>query len=123
MKTTSDLNALIPELVALATKNPEIGECYRGRCEDDYEEEMADNFVCYDEDGWCIEISYQCCGIWDKDRGDYFTPPSCELRRSWGVVTDIFAMHYDEETDEEIKFSGDELKELRVAIENALEHL
>lgn len=121
MKTISDLNALIPQLVALSVKSPEIGECFRGR--DDYEENMAENFVCYDEDGWCIEISYLCCGEWDEDRGDYFTPPSCKLRRTWGEVTDITAIHYDEKTEEEIKFSGEDLKEIRTAIEKALEHL
>lgn len=123
MKTASDLNNLIPQLTDLVLDNPEIGECYYGRCEDDYDETLADNYVCYEEDGWCIEISFKCCGEWDNDPGDYWTPPSSGLRRAWGEVTEITAYHYDEETDEETEFSNDDLNELWNALDKALEKL
>lgn len=86
MKTIADLNALIPTLVELIRNNDhEIGESYYeqdedgwGRCDD-----STTNYLCYEEDGWLIEVTYECCGEWDNDPGDYWTPPSCDLRRAW----------------------------------------
>ena len=115
MKTKADLDALIPKLVELMRNNDhEIGESYFeqdadgwGRCCD-----SVSNTLYYEEDGWCIEISYYCCGEYDSDTGDYYTPPSCDLRRAWGEVTEITVSHYDEDTDEESEFSEEDLKKL-----------
>ena len=124
MKTIADLNALIPTLVDLIRNNDhEIGESYYeqdedgwGRCDD-----STPNYLCYEKDGWLIEIYYECCGEWDNDPGDYWTPPSSDLVRAWGELTEITAYHYDEDTDEETEFSGNDLNELWSAINNALE--
>lgn len=125
MKTIEDLNSLIPDLIDLVLDDPQIGDSYMdqdedgwGRC-NDYE----DNYVTYEEDGWFIEISFRCCGEWDNDPGDYWTPPSCELRRAWGEVTEITASHEDEETEEYTEFSDDDLKEMWNQIDKALEDL
>lgn len=123
MKTVSDLNALIPQIIGHVLDNPEIGSCYYGKSEEDYEETYATNNICYDENGWCIEVSYRCCGEWRSDRGDYLTPPSSELLRAWGEVIDITAYHYDESADEETEFCDDQLNQLWDAINNALESI
>lgn len=122
MKTIADLNALIPTLCDLVeNNNHEIGSTWYGRYEEDYECNYESNYVCYEEDGWLIEISYKCAGDWDEDPGDYWTPSSRDLRRAWGEVTEITATHYDEETDEETEFCDDELNELWNAVDKVLE--
>lgn len=126
MKTKSDLNALIPTLVKqLSSTDHEIGESYYeqdedgwGRCDD-----ATTNYFCYEEDGWFIEVTYECCGEWDNDPGDYWTPPSCDLRKAWGEVTEITASHYDKDTDEETEFSEDDVKELWSALDKVLEDI
>lgn len=126
MKTISDLNALIPTLVdLLARQDHEIGESYYeqdedgwGRCDD-----STTNYFYYEEDGWLIEVTYECCGEWDNDPGDYWTPPSCDLRKAWGEITEITASHYDEDTEEETEFSKDDLKELLSALDKVLEDI
>lgn len=126
MKTIADLNALIPTIVDLIRNNDhEIGDSYIeqdedgwGRCED-----PATNYLCYEKDGWLIEIYYDCCGEWDNDSGDYWTPPSSDLRRAWGEVTEITATHYDEDTDGETEFNEVDLKELWTALDNTLEKI
>ncbi len=123
MKTISELNALISQLVGLVIDNPDIGECYYGRCEADYEETWATNCVSYEEDGWYIEISFRCCGEWDKFSGDYLTPASCSLLKAWGEITDIQASHYDEENNEETVFSDNDLADIWAALSDALEQI
>ena len=123
MKTIDDLKTLLPELKKRVLDNPEIGSILYGSCEDDYDEYWADNYVCYDEDGWCIEISYKCIGDWDGDPGDYWTAPSSDLRRAWGEVIEITASHYDEDTDEETEFSDDDLNELWSALDEVLKNI
>lgn len=123
MKTIDDLKALLPELKKRVLDNPEIGSTFYGRCEDDYDEDWADNYVCYDEDGWCIEISYKCIGDWACDSGDYWTPPSSDLKRAWGEVTELTASHYDDDTDEETEFTEDELNEIWNEIDQVLSSL
>lgn len=124
MKTIADLNALIPTICDLVkNNNHEIGSTWYGRCEDDYECNYESNCVCYEEDGWLIEISYKCAGDWDEDPGDYWTPPSCDLRRAWGEVIEITAYHCDEETEEETEFSEDDLSELWKAVDKVLENI
>lgn len=118
MKTTSDLNALIPQLVALMLDNPKIGEHFQDG--NDYDETWSENYVSYDDDGWCVEVSFQCCGVWDYDRGDWATPPSWTLQHAWGEVTDLTASHYDETTDEETVFDGADLDELRSALDRSI---
>ncbi len=123
MKTIDDLKALLPELKKMVLKNPEIGSTFYGRCEDDYDEEWADNYVSYEEDGWCIEISFKCIGDWSGDSGDYWTPPSYDLRRAWGEVTELSAYHCDENTDEETEFSEDELSGIWNELDKVLESI
>lgn len=125
MKTIADLNALIPQLITLVLDDPEIGESYYepdedgcGRCDN-----SANNCAYYDEDGWSIEISFACCGEWDNDPGDYWTPPTRDLLKAWGEVTGISAYHYDEDTDEETEFSDEDVKELWSALDKALESI
>lgn len=126
MKTIEDLNSLIPTIVDLLKNNDhEIGESYYeqdedgwGRCDDG-----ISNHITYEEDGWLIEISYECCGEWDNDPGDYWTPPSSDLRRAWGEVTEITASHYDEDTDEETEFSDDDLNVLWGALDEELKNI
>lgn len=126
MKTKADLDALIPTLVDLLTsQDHEIGDSYYEQDEDGWGvcHESATNYFCYEEDGWLIEVTYECCGEWDNDPGDYWTPPSSDLRRAWGEVTEISAYHYDEETDEETEFSEDDLNELWSALDKELEDI
>lgn len=126
MKTKADLNALIPTLVDLLTsQDHEIGDSYYEQDEDGWGvcHEPATNYFCYEEDCWLIEVTYECCGEWDNDPGDYWTPPSSDLRRAWGEVTEISAYHYDEETDEETEFSEDDLNELWSALDKELEDI
>lgn len=126
MKSKSDLNALIPTLVEqFLKKGHAIGESYFeqdedgwGRCDD-----STTNYFCYEEDGWFIEVTYECCGEWDNDPGDYWTPPSSNLRKAWGEVTEITASHYDEDTGEETEFSEEDLCELWEELNKSLEHI
>lgn len=126
MKTKAYLDALIPTLVALLTsQDHEIGDSYYEQDEDGWGvcHESATNYFCYEEDGWLIEVTYECCGEWDNDPGDYWTPPSSDLRKAWGEVTEISAYHYDEETDEETEFEEDDLKDLWSALDKELEDI
>ena len=126
MKTIDDLKALIPTIVEQFSKNDhEIGESYFeqdedgwGRCDD-----SITNYFCYEEDGWLIEVTYECCGEWDNDPGDYWTPPSCDLRRAWGEVTEITATHYDEDIDEESEFSEEDVNKLWIALDEELKDI
>lgn len=126
MKTIADLNALIPTLCELIEiNNHEIGSSYYQQDEDGWGRysEYDDNYIIYEEDGWCIEIYYKCCGEWNNDPGDYYCPPSRELLRAWGEVTEIIASHYNEETEEETEFIDNDLNELWTAIDNSLENI
>lgn len=126
MKTTTDLNALIPAIVELLKNNGhEIGESYCERDEDGWGrcDESISNYLCYEEDGWFIEITYECCGEWVYAPGDYWTPPSCDLRSAWGEVKEITAYHYDEETDEETEFGEEDLNELWRALDEELKDI
>lgn len=126
MKTIADLNALIPTLVELLHNNDhEIGESYYEQDEDGWGrcDEPATNHLCYDDDGWLIEITYECCAETYNDPGDYWTPPSHDLKGAWGKVTEILASHTDEETDEESEFSDDDLKELWGALDEELKDI
>ncbi len=126
MKTIADLNALIPTLVELLHNNDhEIGESYYEQDEDGWGrcDEPATNYLCYDDDGWLIEITYECCAESYNDPGDYWTPPSHDLKGAWGKVTEILASNTDEETDEESEFSDDDLKELWGALDEELKDI
>ena len=126
MKTIADLNALIPTLVELLHNNDhEIGESYYEQDEDGWGrcDEPATNYLCYDDDGWLIEITYECCAESYNDPGDYWPPPSHDLKGAWGKVTEILASNTDEETDEESEFSDDDLKELWGALDEELKDI
>ena len=126
MKTIADLNALIPTLVELLRSNPhEIGEAYFEQDEDGWVqcENSASNHLCYEEDGWLIEIHYDCSGEWDNDSGDYWHPASCTLIRAWGEVTEISVSHIDKETDEESEFSDADVATLWNALDEELKEI
>lgn len=126
MKTITDLNALIPTIVDMLAKNEhEIGESYIEQNEDGWGRccEPATNYFCYEKDGWLIEITYECCGVWHNDSGDYWTPPSSSLVRAWGEVIELTAIHYDEESDEETEFSNENLLSLWQALNKKLEKI
>lgn len=126
MKTLEDLKNLFPILVDYVRENDHrIGSCYYEQDEDgwglccDYE----NNYVCYEEDGWYIEISYKCAGTWCEDGDGYWTPRETYLKSASGGVEEITATHYDEETGEETEFDDDDLDELYRRINKELENL
>lgn len=124
MKTVKDLNELIPTIIDMVLDEPEIGSSCYEQDEDGYGgecDEPENNTICYEKDGWYIEVSFDVSGEWICDPGDYWTPPSSELKRAWGEVTDIFASYTDEVTGEEYEFTGDELAEMESRINQALE--
>ena len=124
MKTVKDLNELIPTIIDMVFDEPEIGSsCYEQdedgcgcRCN-----KPEHNCIWYEKDGWYIEVSYDVCGEWIYDSGDYWTPPSSYLNRAWGEVTEICASYTDEETGEEYEFTEDELAEMESRINKELE--
>lgn len=107
MKTVNDLNDLIPELIRRVLDNPELGDS-----------KPETNWASYEENGWCIEICYECRGVWEHDFGDYRN-----VVEAWGEVTEISASHCDEDTGEETEFSGDNLNELWSALDKSLEKI
>lgn len=126
MKTVADLNALIPVIAdKLSKHNHEIGKCVYERDEDGCarSDDPLINYFYYEEDGWSIEIVYECCGEWDYAPRDYWTPSSRTLLSAWGEISDITAIHYDEGTDEETEFNEDDLKELWTALDKTLEKI
>lgn len=126
MKTTADLDALIPVLTDMMLAEPQIGDSCRYVDEDGITCQDVDpktNYVCYEENGWCIEVYYECCGKWSYDPGDYWTPESHDLVSAWGHVTAIYASHTDEDTDEETEFSEEEIEGLRNALDEALKSM
>lgn len=126
MKTIDDLKALLPTLLDLfSNEDHQIGESHWDQDEDGWGKcnDYESNCFTYEEDGWCIEINYECCGEWDSDPGDYWNPPYCELRCAWGEVTEISAYHYDEDTDEEREFSEDELAEFFAPFDELLKDI
>lgn len=126
MKTIEDLRALYPVLVDLVIHNDhEIGESYPELSEDGWGtcNDAIENYVCYEKDGWCIDIVYKCCGNWDDDPGDYWNAPSRTLLNAYGEITEICASHYDPDTDEMTYFSDNELRELRDILDKELEDI
>lgn len=126
MKTISDLNVLIPTLVdLLCSQDHNIGESYMD-CDEDgacYCTEAEGNTFYYEEDGWYIEVSYECSGEWVYERGDYWTPSVSYLTEARGEVTEIICNHYDDETGDETDFTDEDLNELWKALDKALEHI
>ena len=126
MKTTADLNSLIPTLVEMLRYNEHaIGESFIEQDEDGYgrSENPESNYLAYEEDGWLIEINYECSGEYASDSGDSWTPSYCELMRAWGSVTSIIATHYDSETDEDTEFSEEDVKGLWSALDEELKNI
>lgn len=123
MKTVQDLNELIPVIIDMVLDDPEIGTSNWEQDEDGFSrcEEAESNYICYEKDGWYIEVSYDVSGEWSYDPGDYWTPPSQDLKRAWGEVTEITAFYTDEETGEEYEFTTDELSDMERQINEALE--
>lgn len=116
MKTIADLNALIPQLTKQVLENPEIGKTNEGDAISDWEY----NYICYEKDGWLIEVEYKCTGLWNYLPGDYYTPDEENCISAWGDVVNISAMHTDEKTEEETIFEDSDLKELYEALNQKL---
>ena len=112
------LHELIPTITELIRKS----DHKIGVSEYD-EDEYKDNHFTYDKDGWNIEIEYRCCGKWYNDLGDYWNPPCSDLVSAWGDVTDISASYYDEDSDDDIVFSSEDLKELRSRLHETLKNI
>ena len=126
MKTLEDLRTLIPVISdKISGVYHQIGESCLEHNEDGWGQsaDYSTNYFTYEDDGWYIEITYQCCGEWDDAPGDYWTPPCCELRKAWGEVTGITASHYDEDADEETEFEVQDLTELWDAIDGVLKNI
>lgn len=112
------LTDITPKILDLLEKaEHKIG--YSDHEGDEYE---YNNFY-FDEAGWDIDITYRCCGKWSEDFGDYWNPPSCEIIRAWGDVTDISASYHDEETDDDYRFYEEDLQELRSKIDEILKSI
>lgn len=126
MKTIDDLKNLLPTLIDLFNEEEhEIGESHeyesedgRGWC-DDYEQ----NCFTYEEDGWYVEVYYECCGEYCNDSGDYWNPPCYDLIRAWGRVTEINVLHSDEETGDETEFSKEDLAQFFAPFNELLEDI
>lgn len=86
-------------------------------------DEYETNYFCYDQNGWDIELCYECCGKWHIERGDYWTPPSEDLVKVWGNIVELTATYYDEESEEVIEFDDEDLKDLRSEIMEIIESL
>ena len=111
MKTIAELNALIPQLIKLVFEDPEIGKTHCGKREDDMDTQWEYNYVCYEKDGWLIEIEFKCTGLWQYYPGDYYSPADEACISAWGEVMEINASHTDEDGEETI-FEWNDLKEL-----------
>ena len=126
MKSIEDLKKLIPTIVGqIIREDHNVGKCHYEQDEDGWNpcSEYEPNYFTFEKDGWLIEVTYECCGEWDIDHGDYWTPPCCDLIKAWGEVTEITASHYDENTDEESEFSDNDLNELWDALDNELKDI
>lgn len=125
MKTIADLNALSDKLLDLMLDDPQIGDTYWDQDEDGWGKcsDWESNNICYEEDGWCIEIFYECNGKYCNDPGDYYTPPCYDLISATGRVSEIVASHYDEETEEETEFSEEDTKELESLLNAGMEYI
>ena len=107
MKTTNDFKDILPTLINLfSNEDHQIGVSEYGH--DEYE---SNNFI-YEEDGWYVEVNYECCGEYVNEAGDYWTPPCFELIRGWGRVSEITVIHTDDETGEETEFCDEEMQEI-----------
>lgn len=100
MKTISDLNALIPELIDYILEDARL----------EYSGEFSNNITAYEEDGWYIEICFRSRGSWIEDRGTYYSPSGYYLEDVDCEITKLTAYHYDEATDEETEFEDSELE-------------
>lgn len=119
MKTKSDLLKLFPLLINQLKENDhEIPMSFI--LNSDGSGDPEENYFSYEEDGWQIEVVYDCWGEWEVDEGDYWTPSNRRLVKAWGEVTNLSVTHYDEETDEETEFSQKDLTELYNSLNEAL---
>lgn len=126
MKSIEDLKKLIPTIVEQITREDHnVGKCHYEKDEDGWNpcSDYETNYFTFEKDGWLIEATYECCGEWEIEHGDYWTPPSSELTKAWGSVTELSAIHCDESTGEETEFESDDLIELWDAMDNALENI
>lgn len=126
METAKEIDALIPVLVDLLEKSPKkIGRSTYGQTEDGWQREdyPETNSLDYCRDGWEVEVTYECTGFFEIDDGDRDTPPSVEINSAWGEVTDISASRYDEDTEETVEYSYDELRPLYAALDEVLREI
>lgn len=105
------LDGITSEILdAMSERNHDIGYS-------DYEgDEYEDNYYCYDENGWYVELAYRLCGTWCIETGDYWTPPSTDLTDVWGEIVGLDVSYNDDDTGESYEFSEEELNDLRSRI-------
>lgn len=118
MKTLEDLNDLIPTLCRLVRDNRHnIGYIHPDCNEDGWytNEESEQNYLTYDEDGWYIEIDYECAGDFDWDSKTFW--------EAHGEVTAIRPSWQDREAGEEVYFEEDEIGELWGALDEELKDI
>lgn len=114
MKTIAELNAMIPSILdAFSKERIELEPGYIGN------EQKTFSYL---ENGWEIEIDYECRGEWEDELGDSETSASLELKSGHGCVTDIF-VNYFEEDGNDGEFVGEELTTLREAFERELQRI
>ncbi len=113
MKTVTDLNALIPAILEAFRKDDrEYGDGY-----------SKNNTFHFEEDGWFIDVEYDCTGDFVCDHGDYWTPPCHDMVDSEIEVGSISVYFCDDETGEEKEFSEEDTKELLNALEVGTENM
>lgn len=113
MKTTEDLNALIPTITAKFLAEFKTGDLSNG---------SNKSGVCYEEDGWVIDVDMDIDASFSYDEmGFDVIPWSVELESLSYSVTKVSAYHYDYDTDEETEFTEEECGELLAAFDNILD--
>ena len=116
-----ELKELVPTFVDLMLEDPSIGTAWY--CEEGFDSDPASNYICYEKDGWTIDISYELCGIPYFRAATYWEPEENGWQKTWGEVTEIIAGYYDEDEDKEVLIEDEEfLAELTREIEAELKN-
>ena len=85
----------------------------------DYMEE-SDFCFCYADHGFVIEGAGRVGGTWFADGDGYWNPRECSLKDGYGFLEELTVNRYDEETDEEIELSPEEIDFIYSLLEKEL---
>lgn len=122
MKTTADLNALIPIICELIANNDhEIGSKGIDRIERIEFYEPESNIVTYEEDGWLIEVLYKCTGEHHHSLASYYQPEEYYIRNIDAKLIEITASY--ENAGETIDFTEGDLKTMCEAVQKELDEI